>query len=42
VDWIHLAHDRDQCWVRINTVINVVFPLKVGNFLTSSVTISLS
>jgi hypothetical protein len=26
VDWIHLAHDRDQWWTLVNTVINLQAP----------------
>jgi len=22
VDWIHLAHDRDQWWALVNTIMN--------------------
>jgi hypothetical protein len=29
MDWMHLAHDRDQWWVHVNMV-----PLREGNFLS--------
>jgi hypothetical protein len=32
VDWIHLAHDRDQWWALMNTVMILRVPLKEGNF----------
>jgi hypothetical protein len=35
VDWIHLAHDRDQWRALFNTTMNVRVPLKEGNYLTS-------
>jgi hypothetical protein len=34
VDWMHLAQDRDQWRVLVNTVMNLQVPLKAGNFLT--------
>jgi hypothetical protein len=34
VDWIHLAQDRNQWWALVNTVMNLPFPQKMGNFLT--------
>jgi hypothetical protein len=33
-DWIHLAQDRDQWRVLVNTVMNLRIPKKAGNFLT--------
>jgi hypothetical protein len=35
VDWIHLAQDRDQWQVVVNTVMNLRIPEKARNFLTS-------
>jgi hypothetical protein len=35
VDWMHLSHDRDQLQALVNTVMNLRFPQKAGNFLTS-------
>jgi hypothetical protein len=35
VDQSYVAHHRDQWWVRMNTVINLRVPWKVGNFLIS-------
>jgi hypothetical protein len=35
VDWLHEPQDMDQWQVVINTVMNLRFPLKSGNFLTS-------
>jgi len=35
VDWIHLAQDRDQWRVVVNTVMNLRIPEKARNFLTS-------
>jgi hypothetical protein len=34
VDWMHLAQDKDQWWVLLNTVINLQVPQKARN-LTS-------
>jgi hypothetical protein len=31
---MHLAQVRDQLWAPVNTVMNLGFPLKAGNFLT--------
>jgi hypothetical protein len=39
---IHVAHDSDQWWDLLNTVINLRVPYKAGNFLTNSATISVS
>jgi hypothetical protein len=41
VDWIHLAHDRIQRWVLVNSVMNILYH-KRWNFLTSWATISFS
>jgi hypothetical protein len=35
VDWIHLAQDRDQWRVLVNTVMKFRVPYKMGNLLTS-------
>jgi hypothetical protein len=35
VDWMDLAHDRDQCRFLVNTVMKLGVPLKAGSFLTS-------
>jgi hypothetical protein len=35
VDWMHVAYDRDQWRVLVNTIINLRVPQKAGNFLTS-------
>jgi hypothetical protein len=37
VDWIHLAHDRDQsqALALVNMVMNLRVPFQAGNFLTS-------
>jgi hypothetical protein len=35
VYWMHLAQDRDQCWVLLNMVMNLRVTKKVRNFLTS-------
>jgi hypothetical protein len=35
VDWIHVALDRDQWWVLVNTVMKLRVPYKAGIFLTS-------
>jgi len=35
VDWLHLAQDRDQWHVLMNTVMKLRIPYKVGNFLTN-------
>jgi hypothetical protein len=40
VDWIHLAEDRDQWWVLVNTIMNLQVPYKARNFLTSWANIS--
>jgi hypothetical protein len=42
VDWIHLAQVRGQWWALVDTVMNLRVPYKVGNFMTSLVTISFS
>jgi hypothetical protein len=34
MDWIDLAHDRDQWRVLVNTVMNLRVPLNVGKFLS--------
>jgi len=34
VDWIHAAQQRCQWRALVNTVMNLWFPLKAGNFLT--------
>jgi len=39
VDWLYLSQDRDQWWALLNTFMNLWIPYKVGNFLTSWVTI---
>jgi hypothetical protein len=33
VDWMHLAQDRDQWRVLVNTVMNLRFPRKATTFL---------
>jgi hypothetical protein len=35
VDWIHVAQDRDQWRAVVKTVMNLRFPQRAGNFLTS-------
>jgi hypothetical protein len=35
MDWIDLVHDRDQCRVLVNTVLNFRVPETVGEFLSS-------
>jgi hypothetical protein len=42
MDWIHLAQDRGQRQVLVNTVMNLPVPWKAGNFVTSWVPISFS
>jgi hypothetical protein len=34
VDWIHLAQDRNQWRVLVNTAMNLLVPKTEGNFLT--------
>jgi len=34
VDWIHMAQNRDQWWVPVNTITNLHIPQKQGNFST--------
>jgi len=34
VDWMHLAQDKDRWRALVNTVMNIRFPKKAGNFLT--------
>jgi hypothetical protein len=40
VDWMNLAHDRDQRRDFVNRVMNLQVPYKAGDFLTTWVTIS--
>jgi len=35
VNWVHLAHDRDQWRVVVNMVMDLLALQKTGNFLTS-------
>jgi hypothetical protein len=35
VDWIRLVQDRVRWWALMNMVMNLQFPEKAGNFLTS-------
>jgi hypothetical protein len=35
LDWIHVAQDRNQCRVLVNTAMNLRVTLKAGNILTS-------
>jgi hypothetical protein len=35
VNWIHLAHDKDQWRARFNTVMNLGVPQNDDNFLIS-------
>jgi hypothetical protein len=35
VDWMRVTGNRDQCRALVNTVMNLRFPYKAGNFLTS-------
>jgi len=35
MDWIDLAKDRDMWLALVNAVMNVKFPLNLGNFSTS-------
>jgi hypothetical protein len=36
---MHLTQDRDQWWAFVNMIMNIRFPQKKGNFLTSLVTV---
>jgi len=40
VAWINLAQNMDQLWTPVNKIMNIWFPQKVDNFLTSCATIS--
>jgi len=42
VDWIHLAHDKVQCWTLVNTVMNLRVLWKKGNILAILTTTSFS
>jgi len=33
VEWMHVAQDREQWWVLLNTVMNVRRPWNTGNSL---------
>jgi hypothetical protein len=35
MDWIHLAQDRDQWPILVNTVMNLPVPYNIGKFLGS-------
>jgi hypothetical protein len=35
VEWMHLVEDRDQWRAVVNTIMNLRFSQKMGNFLTS-------
>jgi hypothetical protein len=35
VDWINLAQDRIEWWALVKTIMNLRFPQKSGNLLTS-------
>jgi hypothetical protein len=35
LDWIHLAQDREQWRVILNTVMNLRVPYRTGDFLAS-------
>jgi hypothetical protein len=41
-DWINGAADTDQCWAVVKTVMNLLAPWNMGNFLTSWETVSFS
>jgi hypothetical protein len=34
MDWIYLAHDRDQCRAAVNRIMNFPVPQNVGKFLS--------
>jgi hypothetical protein len=42
VDWIHLAHDRDQWRVLMQTLMDLIVSYKMGNLFSSWATISFS
>jgi hypothetical protein len=42
MDWIDLAHDRDQQKVLVNTVMNLQFPQNVWKFSNSWATVGFS
>jgi hypothetical protein len=35
MDWINLAHDRDQWRALVNTVMSLQIPLDLGKFLSN-------
>jgi hypothetical protein len=42
VEWMHLVQGRYQQWAVVDKVMNLQVPWKIGNFLTSWVTVSFS
>jgi hypothetical protein len=42
VDWMHMAQDGDQRQDLVNMAMNLHIVYKVGNFLTSLLTVSFS
>ena len=39
-NWMYLAENTDRYWTVVNTVMNILIPYNMGNFLASCTTVS--